>query len=246
MLNFDRAIQWIKKHEGGYVDHPSDPGGATKYGITRRTLASWRGVKLVHLPKSEVKKLTWAEAKAIYKKNYWDKCKADQLPVGIAYCLFDFTINSGLNRAVRHIQTITGASVDGDIGDETIKAIHRYISMRGETQLIKAYCSSRLSFMQSLKTWGTFGNGWETRVTQVEQRALQLSKPSIQGQIMNILNLFQGKKTFVTAAAMIAIGVAEVAGIDIPAVDAANAGSLIVEGLGFIFLRAGIKNDVGA
>lgn len=254
MSHFYDVMPWVFEDEGGYVDHPSDPGGATKWGITRKTLATSRGVKPYYkLPKSAVRSLTQEEATAIYKSKYWDKVEADHLPSGIAYAVFDYAVNSGDDRAERALQKAVGAYVDGEIGKDTIKAVNQFCSSRSEAELIKIYCKSRLSFMQSLKHWVTFARGWSKRVRRVEKRALELAgtqhiqeqdtQHSFEGNI--VMKLFSGKKTLFTAGLMIAAGLAEAAGIDVPGVDSANAGMLIMEGLGFAFIRMGIRNDVG-
>lgn len=250
MTHFNKIMPWVFKDEGGYVDHPSDPGGATKWGITRKTLAAWRGIKPYYkLPKSAVQQLTQEEATAIYRAKYWDKVEADRLPSGVAYTVFDYAVNSGDDRAERALQKVVGAFVDGDIGDDTIKAVNKFCSSHSEAELIKVYCKSRLSFMQSLKHWVTFGRGWSNRVRKVEKRALELAGTprthsfSFEGNV--VMKLLNGKKTLFTAGLMVAAGLAEAAGVDVPGVDPASAGMLIMEGLGFAFIRMGIRNDVG-
>ena len=94
--NFDRALTAVLRHEGGYVDHPSDPGGATNLGVTRATLAQWRGRAV---SKAEVKALTRAEAAKIYRALYWDEIAGDALPAGLDFAVFDYCVNSGPGRA---------------------------------------------------------------------------------------------------------------------------------------------------
>lgn len=160
---FDRVLDRVLNHEGGYVDHPSDPGGATNFGITRRKLAEWRGIPMRDLPKSEVRKLTRAEAKEIYKSAYWDAIRGDDLPAGLDYAVFDFAVNSGPARAAKFLQRILGVGVDGIIGGITLRAIEREAALSLVIRLI----DDRLAYLQGLKTWRIFGDGWSTRLAKV-------------------------------------------------------------------------------
>ncbi len=99
--NFERALSLVLKHEGGFADHPADPGGATMMGITQATLAEWRGRPVT---KDEVRALSRVEAGAIYRARYWDAVKGDDLPSGLDLAAFDYAVNSGPARAVRTIQ----------------------------------------------------------------------------------------------------------------------------------------------
>ncbi|RDE08443.1 glycoside hydrolase family 108 protein [Pelagibacterium lacus] len=177
--NFAASLEAVLKHEGGYADHPSDPGGATNMGITRKTLADWRRiVPWTSLPKSAVKALTKGEAGQIYKARYWDAVRGDALPAGLDLAVFDFAVNSGPDRAIRMLQAIAGVAVDGAIGPISLRAIERI----GATAAINELCSQRLAFLQRLSTWPVFGKGWGRRVADVRALALQLAagKPTEQ------------------------------------------------------------------
>ena len=162
---FDRALALVLDLEGGFIDHPSDPGGATNLGITRATLAKARG-----LPVSvgDVRALTRAEAGTIYRRLYWDIVKADELPPGLDLAIFDFAVNSGPARAVRALQTVVGATEDGRIGPETLAAAHA----AEPSDAIRAVTRERLRFLRDLSTWPVFGRGWTSRTTRVEAAAL--------------------------------------------------------------------------
>lgn len=163
MAEFTRQLQeWLFASEGGYIDHPDDPGGATKYGITRKTLARWRGVSpWWKLPKSEVKALTRREAAQIMKAQYWDVVQGDKLPAGLDYAVFDYAVNSGPGRAVKDLQRVLGGiKVDGIVGLETLGAIRG----RDVAELIVALCEKRYEFVKSLSTFHTFGVGWTRRI----------------------------------------------------------------------------------
>lgn len=165
---FQRAMVRVFQHEGGYVDHPRDPGGATNMGITRRTLAQWRGVPIRDLPKSEVRDMTKEEAVEIYRARYWDSVRGDELPPGVAFALFDFAVNSGPVRAVKHLQKVVGVPTDGIIGGMTIRAARRM----EVADLVNQLQDSRLRFMQGLSIWPTFARGWAKRVESVRREAI--------------------------------------------------------------------------
>src|SRR5688572_21931612 len=115
--NFEAVLSHEFKEEGGYVDHPKDPGGATNMGITHKTLANWRRISpWWKLDKVEVKNLTRAEASEIYRAKYWDLTQGDKLPAGVDLAVMDFAVNSGPARAAKALQRIVKAKVDGLIG----------------------------------------------------------------------------------------------------------------------------------
>ena len=166
--NFEQAFSAVIKHEGGYVDHPKDPGGATNLGVTIGTLSGWLGRPAT---KAEVRALTLATVKPIYKKNYWDRIRGDDLPAGLDYAVFDYAVNSGPSRAAISLQTIVGAAPDGKIGPLTLQNI-----AKGDPRTtIGDLCSQRLAFLERLSTWPTFGKGWRARVNGVRDLALQMA-----------------------------------------------------------------------
>ena len=164
---FDRALPLILQHEGGYVNHPADPGGATNRGVTQRTYDSYRE-RNRRAPR-DVRKITSAEVAAIYRGQYWNAVRADDLPSGMAYCVFDAAVNSGPGRAVRWLQACIGATVDGVVGNETITLTAK----ADPVALIGAYCDIRLAFMKRLRHWPTFGRGWSNRVELVRLQAIE-------------------------------------------------------------------------
>lgn len=171
--NFRAALRHVLMHEGGYVDHPLDPGGATNMGITRRTLAAWRGVKpWWKLPKTEVRNLTRREVGRIYRASYWDRVSGDSLPSGVDYAVFDFAVNSGVGRAARELQRVTGTTVDGVIGPDTLRSIAEHES----EDIIRRLIARRMQFLQRLTTWRTFGRGWNARVKGVLKTSLEMQR----------------------------------------------------------------------
>src|SRR3990167_8381454 len=166
--NFERSLAAVLKHEGGYVDHPRDPGGATNLGITIGTLRTYRGRAVT---KADVKALTRAEAAAIYRKNYWDKIRGDELPKGVDYAVFDFAVNSGMGRAIPFLQRVVSVTADGKFGPATMEAMRQM----EPSAIVAMLCARRLAWLQTLGTWSTFGKGWASRVNGVKKLGLQMA-----------------------------------------------------------------------
>lgn len=158
-------------HEGGYVDHPKDPGGATNMGITLATLSSVRGRKVT---KAEVKALTRSEAMEIYRRNYWTVVRGEHLPAGVDLTTFDFGVNSGNSRAAKYLQSAVGVTQDGVIGTATLAAVAK----RDAKAIVRAVNAKRLSFLKGLSTFSTFGRGWSRRVADVEAKSLAMAGAS--------------------------------------------------------------------
>jgi len=161
--NFEKCLADLLKHEGGYVNHPSDPGGRTNFGVTQAVWEDWVD-RLV--TEDEMKALTPNKVAPLYREMYWDRVKADSLPSGLDYCVFDAAVNSGVSRAIKWLQSTVNVPVDGFIGNETLKA--------AQFASIEDYCAARLAFLKGRSTWPTFGKGWERRVREVEAAALDM------------------------------------------------------------------------
>ncbi len=159
--NFDACLKLTLQFEGGYVDHPADPGGATNLGITRRTLARWRGRAV---SKSEVRSMSRQEAAEIYRAHYWDAVNGDDLPVGIDAAVFDHAVNSGPSAAVRMLQQALGFKPDGVIGSATMA----FVRACDSEVLLGELMKRRRSFLQRLKTFRVFGRGWTRRLIAIE------------------------------------------------------------------------------
>lgn len=172
--NFPAVMAHVFREEGGYVDHPRDPGGATNMGITHITLAEYRGHPV---SKADVKALTKAEASEIYRKRYWNVIKGDDLPAGIDLVMMDGSVNSGVGRGPKWVQAALRVAQDGKVGRQTIDAA--WTANAADT--INAACDARLVFLKSLKTWDTFGRGWTSRVGRVRKEALEMAKASSLG-----------------------------------------------------------------
>ncbi|GLQ10267.1 hypothetical protein GCM10007913_21990 [Devosia yakushimensis] len=248
---FDICLDEVLRHEGGYVDHPSDPGGATNMGITHKTLARWRNISpWWKLPKAQVKALGRAEAARIYRASYWDRSKAGNMPAGLDLVLFDFAVNSGPDRAIRTLQAELGVVADGQVGPLTLAAIQRRVAGTSAAGLIAALCDRRLAFLNRLSSFPTFGKGWTNRVAAVRKAALAtigaatapIPPSSTWSTTMDFLN---GYKTYIVGFIMLLAAGAQLLGVELPALDGASAGQLIMEALAVIFLRRGLKGDIG-
>ena len=155
-MNFDQAFTTLLKHEGGFSDHPADPGGKTRYGITEAVAreVGYRG---------DMRELPLDLAKRIYKDRYWDAVRAEELPEAIRYALFDAAVNSGPRQAIRWLQRAVGAKDDGIIGPQTLALVRD----ADPEQLVRRMLAQRLRFMTNLPTWPTFGRGWARRIADL-------------------------------------------------------------------------------
>lgn len=167
--SYDEALKRLLLHEGGYTNHPSDPGGATNFGIT---IADYRRYVKPGATVDDVRAMTLGEAKAIYRARYWNTLRCDELPAGLDYALFDYGVNSGVNRAAKVLQRVLGRSVSGFVGDADVSATRNHFT----SDLINRICDERLAFLKSLKTWPVFGKGWGRRVAEVKAAALTMAK----------------------------------------------------------------------
>lgn len=151
--HFPQFIERVLVHEGGFISHPRDPGGATNYGITERVARQW-GYK------GAMRELPRDTAIAIYRLNYWTPIKGDQLPPSVAFQVLDAGINHGVNRAAMWLQQAAGVTADGQIGPMTLAAV----KAKNPASLILKFNQIRADFYTSLGTFGTFGKGWIRRL----------------------------------------------------------------------------------
>ncbi len=149
MNAFDRSFDRLMGHEGGYTLGVGDPGGETKWGISKRSY-----------PKLNIKTLTREQAKAIYLSDFWTRGKMDQYDSAISFQVFDFAVNSGIETAIRKLQSAVGVADDGHVGPITVAAI----KAMSVTDIIMRLAAERLLFYTRLSTWGAFGRGWARRV----------------------------------------------------------------------------------
>lgn len=166
---YDDALRRLLAHEGGYSNHPADPGGPTKYGIT---LSVYRRYAKPDATPADVRAMTVTDAKAIYRARYWNALRCDELPAGVDYAVFDYGVNSGVARAARVLRHVVGAARGQGVDAAVLAAVRR----REARTLINAICDERLAFLKRLKTWAVFGRGWSRRVAEVRAAALALAE----------------------------------------------------------------------
>lgn len=169
LSKLDTYLPHVFAEEGGFVDHPKDPGGATNMGITIGTLSGYLGRKATV---ADVKNLSRVTAAKIYRVNYWDKIHGEELPAGVDYAVLDFAVNSGPARAAKFLQKIVGVNADGIIGVQTIRAVNAMDPIK----IINALCDNRLAWLKGLKAWPNFGKGWGARVARVRKKAIEYAK----------------------------------------------------------------------
>lgn len=164
--NFDACMAEVFRHEGGYANNPQDPGGETNRGISRRSY-----------PKEDIRGMTQERAALIYRRDFWDACKCDDLPSGIDLATFDAAVNSGPYRAAKWLQQAVGVDADGKIGPQTITAAK---TTYGPAAVQRAI-GFRLAFMRAAKgpggkrLWDDFGKGWQRRCDEVQALAERMA-----------------------------------------------------------------------
>jgi len=166
---FDTALAEILRHEGGWVDHPADPGGATNRGVTLATLSDWLGRTAT---KAEVKALTVADVAPIYRERYWNAVKGDDLPAGVDLMVFDLAVNSGPGRAAKFLQEVVGAPADGQIGPATLAKVNALHPLA----IIDGMAQRRERFYRGLGTFDTFGRGWMKRLADVTAKSKEMAQ----------------------------------------------------------------------
>jgi lysozyme family protein len=165
--NFKECLDLVLKSEGGWVNHPSDPGGETNLGVTKRV---W--IEYVGHPVESLKKLTKEDVAPLYELKYWRPCYCEVLPRGLDFVVFSMGVNAGPGRSVKLLQSAIGCVPDGVIGPRT----RELISASNSANLIAKFSETRREYYRSLKTFPIFGKGWLARVDREEQEALDMTK----------------------------------------------------------------------
>ena len=168
--SYELSLARLLAHEGGYTDHPDDPGGPTNYGIT---IADYRRDVKPGATAADVRAMTVGEAKAIYRRRYWDAQRCDDLPAGIDYAVFDYGVNSGIGRSGKALRRALGLAADTNAVTAEVIAAARGADIRA---VVAAICDERLRFLKSLNTWDVFGKGWARRVADVKAAALAMAE----------------------------------------------------------------------
>ena len=160
-LVFDAAFPILIAHEGGYVNDVRDPGGETKYGISKRAY-----------PNEDIPNLTLDRAKELYFRDYWAKAGCDLCPPALAVVVFDAAVNNGVDRAVRLLQEGLGVTADGIIGNQTRAAL---AGLGDPSTALANTHGARIAFMAGLSTWPTYGKGWSRRLALIPYQAALVS-----------------------------------------------------------------------
>lgn len=170
--NFEECLALVLKEEGGYSNNPHDSGGATNFGVTQKVYEMW-----VNHPVSiaDIKALTVAQVAPIYRQEYWNKIRGDDLPSGVDYALMDYAVNSGVSRAAKELQNILKVTADGSIGPKTLLSVNSV----NPVDIIKKICDNRIAFLQGLSNWTIFGRGWGARVARVANLATRMASNEV-------------------------------------------------------------------
>lgn len=167
--NFVKCLEIILEHEGGFVDHPKDPGGATNKGVTLKT---YKEFLKKDVTVDDLKNIPEEHLESLYKEKFWNKLSADELPNGLDLTMFDWAVNSGFIKPAKSLQLIIGAVPDGYLGPNSIKSLNEF---DGDTQgLINYICDEREEFYHNLSTFETFGKGWLRRTSETREKALEM------------------------------------------------------------------------
>lgn len=152
-ITFEEVFERVMGHEGGYVNHPKDPGGETNWGITKNTA-------LANGYFGAMRSMTRNQAKEIYRKAYWERAKCAQYNSALGFQMFDAAVNHGIGNAIRMLQRAVGVADDGAVGKITLGAINE----KSINDVLVLFNAERLLFYTKLKTFNTFGGGWVRRV----------------------------------------------------------------------------------
>ena len=157
MAAFDKAVSFVLDLEGGLSDDPADPGGLTKYGISRKAY-----------PDLDIASLTLRQAKKIYRDDYWRACRCDALPTPVAFAVFDAAVNQGVRTATKTLQKVLRVRQDGAIGPLTLAAARD----ADPASFVRDYLARRAERYAKLRTFSRFGYGWMRRLFGVHQEAM--------------------------------------------------------------------------
>jgi lysozyme family protein len=166
--SFAACVALVLTYEGGFSDNPADPGGATNFGITQRTLEAFLGHPVTV---DDVRNLSSSTADAIYRANYWNLMRCADLPAGVDLMVFDYGVNSGPATAVEALQGLVGVTQDGAIGPITLGAVANVAPLT----LINELAQQRLTYLRGLSGFPTFGASWSNRVAEVQAKAQQMA-----------------------------------------------------------------------
>lgn len=166
---FNNILEMTLNFEGGYSNHPNDPGGETNRGITRRTYEQYLQQHGLPTDSIDMQNIPEDHVQDIYRTMYWDRVGGDTLPPVVARQVFDFAVNSGPTRAVQYLQGIVGTRQDGRFGPQTQRAVLRYVAQHGENALARAYLDRRRVFVNNFVQRHPQFPGLLNRVNELQQ-----------------------------------------------------------------------------
>lgn len=168
--DYGASLEYMLQSEGGYTNHPSDPGGPTNFGIT---IADYRMYVKPNATADDIRNMSLADAKKIYRAKYWDALRCDELPAGVDYTVFDFGVNSGISRSARYLRMVLGLKPEpASITNGVLTAL----AIRNPIDVIDQMNDARLQLLKGLKTWPVFGKGWKPRVDRVRADSIKMAK----------------------------------------------------------------------
>jgi len=180
--NFSNALGVTLEFEGGYVNHPSDPGGETNKGVTRSVYEQWLRSKGLPSRNMDMRNIPDAHVQAVYRDRYWNKVRGDDLPAEIAQQMFDLAVHSGPSRAIKILQNIVGTKPDGGFGPNTSKSTQAYLQEHGALIMAEEILKQRKAFLVKLleqEKYQPFRNGWINRIEKLEQMIEPSTKPMV-------------------------------------------------------------------
>lgn len=167
-MKFEEALGYLLAEEGGFVNHPKDPGGMTNLGVIRRVWEKWVGRSVTE---DEMRRLTPEKAAPLYRHRYWDKCRCGELPSGVDFLVFDTSVNMGPGAAAMLLQEAVGSRPDGVIGPLTVAKANAEIPY---ATVIRMAFLRALRYMKT-KNIEIFGYGWAGRLKRVQDVAAKAS-----------------------------------------------------------------------
>jgi len=167
--NFRDCLELVLKHEGGFVDHPKDPGGMTNLGVTKTVWEEWVGHPV---SEKDMRELTPEIVAPMYEMRYWRTSYCEKLPRGLDLLVFSMAVNAGAGRSVKLLQDAIGVLPDGVIGPNTMARINE---ANVET-LIDKFSEARTAYYKGLKLFPVFGRGWLSRTDKERLEALDMAK----------------------------------------------------------------------
>lgn len=177
--NFLACFNETASMEGGYVDNPHDPGGATMAGVTQAVYAAWLAKQ--GRPNAPVKEISLSDRQAIYRELYWNAVRGDDLYAGLDLVVVDTGWGSGPVTAIKLLQRALGVADDGKLGPATLAAVQ---SQHNSVALIDKVCAERMTFFRGLSTWEYFGVGWTSRLNRIQAKALAMNAVALKGSPM--------------------------------------------------------------